>query len=267
MDIFPDFAKALNDVGQGDKTFSVCTLVSNPQEYEVMVTSALKAGFNLSSCEYLYIDNRENEFDAYSGLNKFLSLSKGKYVIICHQDVEFIYDNAEALKLKIEDINKKDPTWGVIGNVGGLNLHGQFINITEKNKHIKMGDFPQRINSLDENLLIIRKYSNLAFSNNLSGFHFYGTDICLISSVLGLGCWAIDFHLLHKSSGNLDVNFDLDKIKFTKKYEKALGTRFIRTSCTRIFVSSSKTLNKIMNSEFGLFVTKIIYKIKKEKAY
>ena len=68
--------------------FSICTLVSKPDEYREMVESFIQAGFDRVQCEYLCIDNSsQNTFDAFSGLNQFLRKAQGEYIIICHQDI------------------------------------------------------------------------------------------------------------------------------------------------------------------------------------
>src|SRR5690606_10227683 len=68
--------------------FSICTLVNNKQEYEEMMASFVEAGFSLSTCEFLYVDNSgKNQFDAYAGLNIMLQRARGKYVILCNQEL------------------------------------------------------------------------------------------------------------------------------------------------------------------------------------
>ena len=53
-----------------------------------MLQSFFSQGFDEEICEFIYIDNStQNTFEAYAGLNRFLREAKGKYIIICHQDI------------------------------------------------------------------------------------------------------------------------------------------------------------------------------------
>src|SRR5688572_17177634 len=92
--------------------YSICTLASRPDEYAEMVESFLTAGFDENTCEFLYADNSEgNEFEAYSGINRFLREAKGEYVIICHQDVLISLDDRRKLEEQISKVTLLDPKW------------------------------------------------------------------------------------------------------------------------------------------------------------
>jgi hypothetical protein len=261
-------AKEIDYVADSNYTLSICTLVTDSSDYQLLLNSFLKAGFNEKNCEFLFIDNSNNKYNAYSGINKFLATAKGKYIIICHQDIEIKYDNYEMLMEQIEFMNKRDNTWGVLGNAGNLNLHKFFMKITHPNNQtIEKGILPAKINTLDENFLVIKKEANIGLSSNLKGFHFYGTDICILANIRGYSCYAINFNILHKSEGKIDANYYKNKKELIHKYENALKSRFLRTTITHIFISSSHFLNAVMNTPLGLLFTKIIFKIKKEKAY
>ena len=75
----------INTLHEG-KLFSVCTLVTNKQEYAEMIDSFHKAGFTDDHSEFLYADNSEgNQYDGFKGVRAFLTKASGKYIIICHQ--------------------------------------------------------------------------------------------------------------------------------------------------------------------------------------
>ncbi|MDB9846679.1 hypothetical protein OAC46_00590 [Flavobacteriaceae bacterium] len=244
--------------------FSVCTLVTNHSEYHEMIKSFEKSGFNENNTNFYFIDNSiNNKSDAYDGLNKFLSISNSRYTIICHQDVRLNYDNKMNLELKIDEINLIDPNWAILGNAGGdSNFSKLHIRITDPHGADKnTSNFPFKVDSLDENFLLIKNGLNIGVSNDLKGFHFYGTDICIQAKIRGYSSYVIDFHLKHLSKGKLDLNFEKCKNQLIKKYELAFKYRFIQSSCSLLFISASSKLNLIFNNKIILKLKEHIDKI------
>lgn len=242
--------------------FSICTLVTRKNEYQEMLDSFINKGFNNDICEYLYIDNSEQmEFDAYQGLNVFLEKAKGKFVILCHQDILIHDNNKNDLVRLIEEVELKDKNWAVLANAGGINLKLIATHITQKdgNKIIEK-DLPLKVKTVDENFIVVKKSANLALSRNLKGFHFYGTDICLIADVLGYNSYVIGFNLLHKSNGKIDQSFFDSKKAITNKYKKAFRNRFMTTTFSRFYLSGTTFFNFTNNSSIVLFFVRQYYK-------
>ena len=53
-----------------------------------MVESFRTAGFTAGDTEFLYVDNSDqNALDAFAAYNLFLRVAKGRYIILCHQDI------------------------------------------------------------------------------------------------------------------------------------------------------------------------------------
>lgn len=209
--------------------YSICTLVSDMAEYEEMVAGFVRKGFTPDDCEYLYVDNRQgNVFDAYAGNNRLLQEAQGRYVILCHQDVVLLADGRSRLDGLLEELTLLDANWGVCGNAGMTRNGVVAIRITDpRNEDVGRGEtFPVKVASLDENLMIVRREAALAFSHDLSGFHWYGSDLCIIADILGWTAYVIDFHLKHKSGGKIDGTFDLAKSKLQQKYARAFRPRW-----------------------------------------
>lgn len=231
--------------------FSFCTLVTDILEYEGFISTCENKGFNENNSEFLYIDNSEsNKYDAYSGINKLISLSSGKYIIICHQDIRFLYDDINKLRKCIANINILDYSWGVLGNAGATGWQSKLhIRITDPLcENVSTSSFPIKVKSLDENFLLVRNGLNIGVSNDLNGFHLYGADICLQADIRGSTCYVIDFHLKHLSRGYLSPSFYICEDNLIKKYSKILQDRYIKTTCTIVFISKSAIKNKIFNS-------------------
>lgn len=234
---------------QSKYIFSICTLVTNFIEYEEMVNSFKNAGFTDANSEFNYIDNSNgNSDDAYSGLNKFLNLSTGKYIIICHQDVLLKYDSIEILQKCLKELDTLDSDWAIAGNAGFYNFTERYYRISDPHgDNTKIGNFPSLVKSLDENFLLIKNEANLSLSHNLKGFHLYATDLITIASILGWNAYVIDFHLYHKSGGNCNESFILSKQAFIEKYAKLSSNLYIQTTCTSIIITGNHFLNQLLN--------------------
>ena len=100
---------------ESDVAYSVCTFVTEFKQYEGLVKSFVDHGFSYSDCEYIYVDNSEtNQYDAYRGINKFLTTASGRYVIICHQDVLLMDDGRQKLDAVLKE-----------GSIGSIQVLGR----------------------------------------------------------------------------------------------------------------------------------------------
>ena len=188
--------------------YSICTLLTEKDQYADALTSFRDAGFIEPDCEFLYIDNTTtNKYDAYAGVNQFLQKARGDYIILCHQDLVLHADNRNKLDQLIDEVSLLDNNWALLGNAGGIVPGKQAYHLTEytdEDKHyLRRGKFPARVYSLDENFIIVRKSANLSISHDLEGFHMYGTDLCMIARILGYSAYVIDFHLWHLGGASI----------------------------------------------------------------
>ncbi len=237
-----------------NKLFSICSIVNNWEEYALMKNSFINCRFN-TNCEYLVADNADkNNFDAYKAIKRFLQDAVGKYIILVHQDVRCI-DSVDKLTDSLDHLQAMDSRWAVCGNAGAIGYHKTFFNLENNGKIKKSNHLPQRVSSLDENLLIIKNDCHLSVSNDINGFHFYGTDLCLIADLLGYNCYVIDFMVNHLSLGNLE-QMALHQPGFVAKYGHKFRHRFIQTSCTKFYLSDSESKNSFYNSPFVFFWVK-----------
>lgn len=244
------------------KRFSICSLVTDLEEYALMRASFEEAGFNEINSEFLYIDNsKKNKFDGYSGIKQFLNLAQGKYIILCHQDILLKYDNLQNLEEKIAEMDRIDPDWALLGNAGYRDFNRVALRITDPyGESRNFGPFPGQVKSLDENFILVKRSANLAISHDMSGFHLYGTDLCIIAAMLGYNAYVIDFHLFHRSGGTCGTNFYDVKKQLIEKYQRVLSSKYIRTPCTNLFLSNYRFLNYLLNK-------KLMYSLKKRYDY
>ena len=230
------------------------------EEYRVMKESFESRGFT-GGCEYLVADNcGGNRFDAYTAIRHFIAQAKGRFLVIVHQDVRCI-DTREQLTACLDQLTLQDSQWAVCGNAGCNGYHTDLMHINIAGKIVTSKNLPGKVSSLDENLLIINSKNAVNVSSDLSGFHLYGTDICIVAATLGYSCYVIPFMVKHLSYGNLK---DLQKHihLFTDAYGKKLRSRFIATTCTKFYISNSVFKTRLLNYGPVFSIVKFIQRLK-----
>ncbi|MEQ9408301.1 MAG: hypothetical protein RIK87_11270 [Fuerstiella sp.] len=249
--------------------YSICTLVTKPNEYSALQQSFLEAGFREDICEFLYIDNSEvNQCDAFAAVNRFLQEARGQFVILCHQDIRLHDDRIDDMERVIAQVTQLDPQWGVLGNAGGVAPGQLAIRITDpKGVNTANGPFPTHVDALDENFMIVRRAANLGVSGDLAGFHFYGTDLCIIADILGYRSYVIDFHLHHlggestnkgKTKNSFHSSYPKIRRALTQKYRRAFRPRWIQNTGTILYLSGSRFRHWLLNGRTAVNLAKSI---------
>lgn len=210
--------------------FSFGTLMTNRKQYDEFRVSMIAAGFSEADCEYLVVENTaENIGDGYSGLNALLNEASGVYTILCHQDLLAI-DPRSILEQRLSELNRLDPSWAVAGNAGGRCAGEVFLHITDAvHGEQRMGLLPQPVFTLDENFIVTHRDHRVALSGDLSGFHLYGSDICIVAALLGYSSYVIDFHLRHLGVGGASPSFFSCRHTFKAKWSEHLRPREVQS--------------------------------------
>jgi hypothetical protein len=133
--------------------------------------------------------------------NDAIAKAQEDILIFCHQDMYFPEAWLDDLQQSIRMLEKTDPSWAVLG-CWGVTEDGKGIGYIHSFGHGTLGapfTVPQRINTLDECVLILRKSSGLTFDPELPDFHFYGTDICLAARKAGLCSYVISAFCIHNT--------------------------------------------------------------------
>ena len=226
--------------------------MTRPEQYARMLRSYSEAGFG-ADCEFLRIDNsRGNIYDAFASYNAFLTEAQGEYVILTHQDVELSFNDRNDLAERLRRLTELDPHWGACGNAGGVAFGELAMRISDPHGADRtVGDLPQRVFTLDENFIVVRRSANLCLSRDLSGYHMYGPDLCVMADVQGHHCYVIDFHLRHLSGGTVDAGFQTVADAFERKYARAFRSRWVQSTATEVFLSSATLLRVAANSAVG----------------
>ena len=221
--------------------FSICCLVSNWSSYQDARGKFAASGFTEENSEFLVCDNSEvNKFNAFEACRIFLREARGRYVLIAHQDAYPLESVDKLLQLLLE-LEKADPAWGIIGNAG----------VTAKKWPLQMGalkmpnvalslDKPfKQVSVVDENAIIVRNGCGITVSSDLTGYHFYGLDICSVASRLGLHSYVLDYLWYHASEGSIGREFFASKRLLQSKLAAHYAETELPTTCTYVSWSPS----------------------------
>ena len=225
-------------LAQDGPDFTICALVRSQEKYDRLLASFFRNGFDALNSEFLVADNRDdNRFDGYSWQEPLLARAKGRFVIFCHDDIELLDQGHSALVSALERLELDAPDWLLAGVAGGR-YRPRKNNRVYLRMHIsdpwgenrQMGEMPGRVETLDECFILMRRSRPVLPSLDLSGFHFYGPDLCLQAELQGGSAWAIDFHLRHHGRGTKDASFADCRDRFIAKYARIFPGRSLH--CT-----------------------------------
>lgn len=231
--------------GSTKPLFSICTMVTNWEEYGEFVSSLVDHEFTEACCEFIVVDNSEvNSADAYCALNEFLQASSARYIMLCHHDIVLLEDDLNHLLKILHQLDSIDPNWALCGNAGYTDRGRPAFNLSHPLGIAISGEpYPSKVVSLDENFIIARREANLALSRDLGGFHHYGADLCIIADVLGWNAYVIDFKLHHKSVGTVDDRYRSSRLRILTKYRRAFRPRWLYVPVRQPFFLTGSTLH------------------------
>jgi hypothetical protein len=122
-------------------------------------------------------------------------------LIFVHQDIVLPEAWISDLELALAHLDATDPHWGVLG-CAGMRQNGTFCGHVYSSGRGTLGrhfEYPQKVQTLDEIVLIVRKSSGLWFDDTLPHFHLYGTDLCLRAASLGMNSYAMSAYCIHNT--------------------------------------------------------------------
>ena len=183
--------------------------------------------------ELLLVENPGNSrYESISALySEAFTRAKNDLVLFVHQDL-YLYDGWEKrFFCGLRELEEMDPQWGVIGPVGALGviagekkqLRGHWSD--PSGYHFE-GPLPHEVESLDEQLLGVRRRNGIEFDAGLPGFHCYGIDLSLAARERGHKSYALDCYAWHKfkdSEGRL-----VERRERSSKIKRRWGEEFMR---------------------------------------
>jgi hypothetical protein len=229
----------------------VFTFVSDDVSYREMRASFATAGLTHNTSRFTRLTSRggPGEPEPYSTITELISSVSEPYFILCHQDVRLDQEHGVSqLRAQIAELSVIDPTWAVAGDAGGSSALRMVRRITDPHGGSTVDSLPARVQTLDENFLVIRTGTGLTCSPGLTGFHFYGSDICLRARTAGLQCWVIDFHVQHLSGGKKGRGYDQSRDEFLAAWNQSFLARYVRAPTELLFLSKSPLLRAAFGS-------------------
>ena len=222
------------------RNISVCVIANNKKHLEVWRRRWRRMGFHEQRCEILVCDNLDrNRMDAFQAVRFFLNTAKGKYTIISHLD-SYPLIKIDTLEKRLSELDKHDPTWAVAGNAGLQQNTLSFITLGLTSFDAKLKSKFERVDCLDENLLIIKSEARLTVSHDLKGFHLYGLDLCDLARRLGRTSYVVRLKWRHNSNGTLGDEFHQSCVVMEKKMIAYREKFFWATTCTFLAFSRSR---------------------------
>lgn len=188
---------------------------------------------------------REGYSSAADAYNDGLQESANELVIFVHQDVFLPEGWMSRLDSALQQLEKTDPGWGVLG-CWGAKENGEYRGHVYSSGWGVLGeDFesPEPVQTLDEIVLIFRKSSRLFFDPRLPHFHFYGTDLCMRAAELEMKSYAMSAFCIHNTAQilRLPEEFYRGYFHIRRVWKDRLP---IETTCIRISRSNAQVYRR-----------------------
>ncbi len=209
--------------------WSVIAAVNNEQ----ILNSCLLSSPDVASAEVLIQTGHASAAQAY---NAAIDKATSDILVFAHQDVFLPPGWLSQFKVSLTWLAQHDPNWAVAGAWGVKSDGSRAGNVycTGLGSVLgRSGEAPVPVRTLDELLLVVRKSSGVRFDDQLPGFHFYGTDICLAAERKGLKCYALSILCVHNTNGYGMLPWQFWKIywRMRRKWRTALP---VVTPCIEI---------------------------------
>lgn len=229
----------------------VATLYTDQGAYYAMRESFESGGFTAPACRYTALDNRaRNVHEPYSAIGRLVQSTPEPYLLLCHQDVRLPgHSTLDALLARLQELDALHPEWAVAGVAGVSADLATSACYTDPCGRYHTHGLPARVACLDECFLLVKTSSRVACSPGLSGFHLYGTDLCLKAEAAGFGCYVVEFEVHHLSAGSpRSQAFRQCSAALSSAWSPKYRFRYVQTMCAGICLSRSRVLRMV----FGL---------------
>lgn len=194
---------------QGKPTRPVSFIIvvfSNEYFHNSLRSECVNDPFN----QLITIDNRANLYyrNLSEAINAGLPQARHELIVILHEDVYLPPGWQTCLESSLQVLEKHDPLWGVLGTAGWTQegkLVGHFRDPHGSRNTFGDAKFME-VKRIDEQVMILRRSSELRFDPHLPSIHHIGRDLPLAAKARGLRTYVVDAQSIHKyadEQGNL----------------------------------------------------------------
>jgi hypothetical protein len=230
----------------------IFTFVTDDSLYSEMRTSFERAGFGDDRATFFHFRGfgRPCDPEPYSVLTRLISERQEPFFVLCHQDIRLDQGHGfDDLVGAIADLDVRDRAWAVAGNAGGNRVLRMTRRITDPHGASSYRSLPTLVHSLDENFLVVKTGTGICCSPTLTGFHIYGTDLCLNALRDGRTSYVIDFHVHHLSGGTRDAAYRESCTRFTDHWNATFLACYVRTPMEVLFIGRWSLLRYIFGNQ------------------
>jgi hypothetical protein len=226
----------------------IYTFVTDPDAYLEMRRSFEEAGFTGERATYVQLSGIDGEgSEPYSTITRLIGSVDAPFVVLCHQDIRPDQGHGiDELLSAVRDLETRDERWAVAGNAGGSRSLRVVRRIVDPHGGSSGDPLPVPVHSLDENLLIVRTGTGVRCSPGLTGFHLYGTDLCLNALEAGCRCYVIDFLVRHISPGTKDSGYAAARDRLVAHWSARRAACYVRTTVEVLFLSRRRVLRMLL---------------------
>jgi glycosyltransferase involved in cell wall biosynthesis len=204
----------------------------------------LKKSSGVSNPEIVPVENN-GEFSLTEVYNKILNESKNDIVVLCHDD---IYFDSKNWGRKILKHFKRNSEYGILGLAGTTILPKSakwwedfskmkgIVNHEHGGKKWESKYSTSKGNILDDVVLvdglfiaINKKNIKKTFNEEIGGFHFYDVDFSFRNFIEDVKIGVMyDVRVTHKSIGETNFQWDMNRWTFAEKYKDVLPVKVKR---------------------------------------
>ena len=228
----------------------IFTFVTDEQAYREMRASFEQAGFTEEVAAYLPLrSDGKGDPEPHSTLSRLVSTRQEQLFVLCHQDVRLDQGHGfPEFVQAVQELEAADPGWAIAGSAGGSERLELIRSVTDPHGGVSGHKLPARVESLDENFLVLKTWTGVTSSPELRGFHFYGADFCLNAQLRGGTAYVIHFHVHHLSAGNRTHAYFAAVRPFEARWNREFRARYFRSSTDVHFFARSRLLRRALGA-------------------
>ena len=232
--------------------FHIATISNDSVQYAAMRASMAAAGFTDATCRFSLLDNSVgNAHDPYRTLRDLPADGDEPYYVLCHHDLRFGAETTyDRLSAAVADLDRRHRRWSIAGTAGISPRGERLLHLDDPTASHRVAGLPRRVQTLDENFLLVRRSAAVTPSPGLSGFHFYGGDLCLNAAVARRTCYVIDFPVTHLSGGTDTPAFYAALEALIETWRPRLWVGIVGTTCSNFCVSASPLVRRVLDREW-----------------